>query len=150
MKHVAQEARRRYVVAPVSDLPPGARRLIRAGEKSIVVFNIGGEYFAINDRCPHGGGSLAAGVLTGLVESDRPGCYRYSRKGEILRCHAPRLWLHQCEAVDLLLVDEACRPRHAVEYQGGGHHQPRRRRATPSRRRPCGGPASAITRWWQA
>jgi hypothetical protein len=25
--------------------------------------------------------------------------------------------------VDLLLVDENCRPRHAVEYQGGGHHQ---------------------------
>jgi hypothetical protein len=25
--------------------------------------------------------------------------------------------------VDLLLVDENCRPRHAVEYQGGAHHQ---------------------------
>lgn len=25
--------------------------------------------------------------------------------------------------VDLLLVDEDCQPRHAIEYQGGGHHQ---------------------------
>jgi hypothetical protein len=25
--------------------------------------------------------------------------------------------------VDLLLVDEDCEPRHAIEYQGGGHHQ---------------------------
>ncbi|NMG38536.1 DUF2726 domain-containing protein [Chelativorans sp. ZYF759] len=25
--------------------------------------------------------------------------------------------------VDLLLVDEHCRPRHVVEYQGGAHHQ---------------------------
>lgn len=25
--------------------------------------------------------------------------------------------------VDLLLVDGDCRPRHAIEYQGGGHHQ---------------------------
>lgn len=25
--------------------------------------------------------------------------------------------------VDLLLVDEECRARHAIEYQGGGHHQ---------------------------
>lgn len=25
--------------------------------------------------------------------------------------------------VDLLLVDEECRPRHAIEYQGGAHHQ---------------------------
>lgn len=76
----------KHVVAPVADLPPGSRRLFRAGEKAIVVFNIAGQYFAINDRCPHGGGSLSAGVLTGLVESDRPGAYRYSRKGEILRC----------------------------------------------------------------
>lgn len=76
----------RHVVSPVKDLPPGTRRLVRAGERSIVVFNVGGEYFAINDRCPHGGGSLSAGVLTGLVESDRPGHYAYSRRGEILRC----------------------------------------------------------------
>lgn len=25
--------------------------------------------------------------------------------------------------VDLLLVDEHCQPRHAIEYQGGAHHQ---------------------------
>jgi hypothetical protein len=25
--------------------------------------------------------------------------------------------------VDLLLMDEDCRPRHAIEYQGAGHHQ---------------------------
>jgi hypothetical protein len=25
--------------------------------------------------------------------------------------------------VDLLLVDEDCQPRHAIEYQGGAHHQ---------------------------
>lgn len=25
--------------------------------------------------------------------------------------------------VDLLLVDGDCKPRHAIEYQGGGHHQ---------------------------
>lgn len=76
----------RHVVAAVADFPPGSRRLVQAGERRIAVFNLGGEYVAINDRCPHGGGSLSAGVLTGLVESDRPGCYRYARRGEILRC----------------------------------------------------------------
>ena len=25
--------------------------------------------------------------------------------------------------VDMLLVDEECRPRHAIEYHGGGHYQ---------------------------
>lgn len=76
----------KHVVARVADLPPGGRKLIRAGERAIVVFNVGGEFFALNDRCPHGGGSLACGVLTGLVESEAPGRYSYSRKGEILRC----------------------------------------------------------------
>lgn len=76
----------RHVVARVADLPPGARVLVQAGERKIVVFNVGGEFFALNDRCPHGGGSLSCGVLTGLVESDAPGSYRYARKGEILRC----------------------------------------------------------------
>lgn len=76
----------RHVVARVAELPPGARKLVRAGERNIVVFNIAGEFFALNDRCPHGGGSLSRGVLTGLVESDAPGTYRYARRGEILRC----------------------------------------------------------------
>jgi hypothetical protein len=44
--------------------------------------------------------------------------------GEILRCHdAGAYGCINAKRVDLLLVDEACRPRHAVEYQGGGHHQ---------------------------
>jgi 3-phenylpropionate/trans-cinnamate dioxygenase ferredoxin subunit len=76
----------KHVVARVAEIPPGARKLVQAGERRIVVFNLGGDFVAINDRCPHGGGSLACGVLTGLVESPAPGRYSYSRKGEILRC----------------------------------------------------------------
>ncbi len=76
----------KVVVAPVAEMPPGSRRRIQTETRAIAVFNVGGEFFAINDRCPHGGGSLSCGVLTGLVESDGPGRYRYSRKGEILRC----------------------------------------------------------------
>ena len=44
--------------------------------------------------------------------------------GEILRCKDPDAY--RCinsKRVDLLLVDEECRPRHAIEYQGNGHHQ---------------------------
>jgi hypothetical protein len=44
--------------------------------------------------------------------------------GEILR--SPDEAAFRCinsKRVDLLLVDETCRPRHVVEYQGKGHHQ---------------------------
>lgn len=44
--------------------------------------------------------------------------------GEILSCRDAEAYsCINSKRVDLLLVDEHCRPRHAVEYQGGGHHQ---------------------------
>jgi len=76
----------KHVVAPVGDIPPGARKVVTIANRAIVVFNLGGEFFALNDRCPHRGGPLSNGKLTGLVESAQPGEYCYSRPGEILRC----------------------------------------------------------------
>lgn len=76
----------KHVVAAVRDLPPGSRKLVTVKGRPIAVFNIGGELFGILNRCPHQGGNLCEGRLIGLVESDEPGEYRFSRKGEILRC----------------------------------------------------------------
>ena len=79
-------AKRRYVVAAVGEIPPGGRKLVEVAGRGVVVFNLGGEFFALGDRCPHQGGSLAAGCLTGEVSSPGPGEYRYSRRGEMIRC----------------------------------------------------------------
>src|SRR6516162_1322138 len=76
----------KHVVAALDELPPGSRKLVTVKGRAIVVFNIAGELFALVDRCPHRGGSLCEGKLTGLVESSEPGRYRFSRRGEILRC----------------------------------------------------------------
>ena len=76
----------RHIVAAVADIPPGQRKLVDVNGRAVVVFNLGGEFFALNNRCPHKGGSLAQGRLTGLLESPEPGEYRYSRHGEIIRC----------------------------------------------------------------
>src|SRR5205085_5173679 len=76
----------RHVVVPVRELPPGSRKLVDIDGRGIVIFNIGGEFFALANRCPHQGGNLCEGRLIGLVESNEPGVYRYSRQGEILRC----------------------------------------------------------------
>jgi 3-phenylpropionate/trans-cinnamate dioxygenase ferredoxin subunit len=73
-------------VAAVEDLAPGTRKIIDVGGRSIGVFNIGGELFALRNRCPHQGGPLCEGRLAGFVESPAPGDLRYSRRGEILRC----------------------------------------------------------------
>lgn len=76
----------RHVIAPLQEFPPGSRRLVEVKGRSIVVFNIDGELFALANRCPHQGGSLFHGRLVGLLEAREPGCYRYSRRGEIVRC----------------------------------------------------------------
>jgi 3-phenylpropionate/trans-cinnamate dioxygenase ferredoxin subunit len=76
----------KHVIAALRDFPPGTRRLVEVKGRGIVVFNIKGEFFALANRCPHQGGSLYHGRLTGLVQSREPGKYEYSRKGEILRC----------------------------------------------------------------
>jgi 3-phenylpropionate/trans-cinnamate dioxygenase ferredoxin subunit len=76
----------RHVVASVEEIAPGGRKLVELEGRPIVVFNLSGEYFALLNRCPHQGGSLCHGKLTGLVLSDEPGEYTYSRPGEIIRC----------------------------------------------------------------
>jgi nitrite reductase/ring-hydroxylating ferredoxin subunit len=76
----------RHAVAKVAELPPGTRRLVTIRGREVVIFNVEGEYFALLDRCPHQGGRLSQGKLTGLVEAIAPGEVRYSRRGEIVRC----------------------------------------------------------------
>ena len=76
----------RHVVARASEIPPGARKLVRLNGRGVVVFNVKGEFFALSDQCPHKGASLSGGKMTGLVESEGPGDYTYTRVGEIVRC----------------------------------------------------------------
>ncbi len=76
----------RHVIAPLRDFPAGSRKLVDVEGRAIAVFNVNGEFFALANRCPHQGGSLVHGRLVGLVEASEPGCYRYSRRGEIIRC----------------------------------------------------------------
>ena len=76
----------RFVVCAVDELPPGARRIVTVGSRSIGVFNIGGRYYALRNTCPHQGAPLCEGPLTGTTLPGPPGTFRYGREGEVLRC----------------------------------------------------------------
>jgi len=76
----------RYMVATVDEIPPGGRKIVAVAGRSIGIFNVGGEFFALRNRCPHEGGPLCEGPLSGFVQSKEPGEYTYIRRGEILRC----------------------------------------------------------------
>src|SRR5688572_18319660 len=76
----------KYVVAAVDEIPPSSRKIVEISGRSIGIFNIEGEFFALRNRCPHQGGPLCAGTLVGLVSATVPGEYHYSSPGRILRC----------------------------------------------------------------
>mgnify|MGYP001228019240 CR=1 FL=1 len=76
----------KYVVAAANEILPGQRKLVNVRGRPILIFNLDGDYFGILDRCPHQGASLCKGQLVGLVESDRPGQYNFTRNNEIIRC----------------------------------------------------------------
>lgn len=46
-----------------SNIPPREGRAVTLGEHSVAVFNLGERFLAVENRCPHGGGPLADGIL---------------------------------------------------------------------------------------
>jgi 3-phenylpropionate/trans-cinnamate dioxygenase ferredoxin subunit len=50
-------------VCPLSELPPGAMRLLEVDDLEIGVFNCAGTVYAIEDRCSHDDGPLVEGEL---------------------------------------------------------------------------------------
>jgi nitrite reductase/ring-hydroxylating ferredoxin subunit len=76
----------KYVVATGDEIPPGGRKIVTVAGRSIGVFNVDGEYYALRNRCPHQGGALCEGKLWGVLKADAPGAFEYDRRREILTC----------------------------------------------------------------
>lgn len=52
-------------IAKVSEVPQGEKKLVNLSDRSVVLINLQGALYAIDNRCPHMGGSLYAGKLDG-------------------------------------------------------------------------------------
>jgi nitrite reductase/ring-hydroxylating ferredoxin subunit len=92
VSHTSGQSRRTklYVVADAAAFPPGTRRIVDLGGRSIGVFNVDGRYFAIRNRCPHQGGPLCRGRTGPLstprfADDARPEIH-VERPGQILKC----------------------------------------------------------------
>jgi 3-phenylpropionate/trans-cinnamate dioxygenase ferredoxin subunit len=75
-----------YPVCRVAELPPGGRKIVNVDNKSIGIFNVKGNFFALRNICPHQFAPLCEGKITGTTLPSKPGEYRYAREGEIIRC----------------------------------------------------------------
>jgi len=54
-------------VAQASDCPPGSSRECVAAGNIVALFNVDGQFFALDGICPHQGGPLGKGRLSGCI-----------------------------------------------------------------------------------
>ena len=54
-------------LTPCDNIPPREGREVVVGGRHIAVFNLGGRFFATDNRCPHKGGPLCDGIITGAA-----------------------------------------------------------------------------------
>lgn len=72
-------------VAAAEELPPGARRVVDVDGVQILVVNLDGEYFALEDVCTHDGTPIGEGDIHGdEITCPRHGARFCLRTGEAL------------------------------------------------------------------
>jgi len=54
-----------FCVAPVGAIPEKEGRRVQYGQHAAALFNLGEEYLAVENQCPHKGGPLADGIVAG-------------------------------------------------------------------------------------
>jgi 3-phenylpropionate/trans-cinnamate dioxygenase ferredoxin subunit len=76
----------RCVVGRLAEFAPGTRKIVTVGGRSIGVFNIRGQFYALRNRCPHQGAPLCLGRVKGTTIAGKPYEYVYGRDQEIIQC----------------------------------------------------------------
>jgi 3-phenylpropionate/trans-cinnamate dioxygenase ferredoxin subunit len=72
-------------VATVDEIAPGDYIALSVDDEFILLFNIGGEFYAIADRCTHDDGPLEDGDLNGhAIHCPRHGAAFDVRTGDVL------------------------------------------------------------------
>ncbi len=78
-----------FEIAPASELPNGERLFLEIESRAIVIFNIGGQLFAIGDVCTHDDGPLGDGDLEGYnIVCPRHGAEFDVRTGKVMQMPA--------------------------------------------------------------
>ena len=62
--------------APAASIPPGDYATVEADGVFVAIFNVEGEFLAVEDVCTHDGGGLAGGA----VEGDQVICPRHGAR----------------------------------------------------------------------
>ena len=55
------------VVAEARDIPPGHTKLARVGDRELLIANLNGKFYAVDNRCPHKQADMSQGQLEGSL-----------------------------------------------------------------------------------
>lgn len=105
----AQEHGAGHVVCDVEELAPGDRKIVEIEGLSIGVFNVQGSFYALRNGCPHKGGALCEGPITGTVLHTDDREFVYGHEGRFVRC-AWHGWEFDI-TTGIALADESFRAR---------------------------------------
>jgi nitrite reductase/ring-hydroxylating ferredoxin subunit len=99
-------------VAKAGEIAPGGMKLVKAGEREIVVCNCDGRYYAVNRRCGHMSGPLEMGALDGTILTCPMHHVQFDvTTGEALNLPIPgyiddplpERWAHYMKHIDMLM-----------------------------------------------
>ena len=69
----------------VSDIPDPGKKTFELGDRFVVLFHVGGRFYALDDSCTHDGGPLGEGTLSGFeIACPRHGARFDIRDGRVL------------------------------------------------------------------
>jgi nitrite reductase/ring-hydroxylating ferredoxin subunit len=75
-----------HYVAETDEIQEGKSKIINIEGRSIGIYRIGDEYYALHNRCPHEGAQLCKGLVCGTTLPSKVYEYEFGRKGELVRC----------------------------------------------------------------
>jgi len=74
----------KYFLCPIKDIEPGQKKRFVVEGKAIMVANVEGQFYAVEDTCTHATASLTTGFLHGCeIECPRHGARFDLRTGEV-------------------------------------------------------------------
>jgi len=75
-----------HYVAEISDFTACSQKIVEVAGKSIVIYRIKDQYYALLNHCPHQGAEICKGPVIGTSLESGVYEYNYGKVGEIVRC----------------------------------------------------------------
>ena len=76
----------KHIIGRVDEFSREEHSLVRVAGRTLGIFRIDNEYYALHNLCPHNQAPVCLGDVGGTLLPSQPGEYISGMEGEILRC----------------------------------------------------------------